>query len=244
MKISIIIAVFNGAKTLQACLDSIAGQTYTNRELLIMDGGSTDSTVGLLKNNSDLIGYWESKKDRGIAHAWNKALELVTGEWILFLGADDYFHDKDVLTDVVATLRSDAIDDIVYGQIVFEGGTYSGQAFGGVCNLKQLERKMVFPHTAAFHRKNIFHEIGGFDESFKIAMDYDMLLRKRNLSVRFLNRRIAVMGGEGMSSNLINQTLREFRAAQIKNKVTWRIKIETWHAYYNLRHRLNLWWKK
>ena len=240
MKISIIIAVYNGGKTLQTCIDSISAQTYKNTELVIMDGGSNDSTVAVLEKNSELIDFWETKKDRGIAHAWNKALKRITGKWIIFLGADDYLYDKNVLSDAVIFLNNSNAYDVVYGQIVFEGGQYNGQAFGNICNLKQLKRKMILPHTSAFHSINLFNETAGFDESFKIAMDYDLLLRKKNLSVRFLDRRIAVMGGEGISSKMIFQTLREFRVAQIKSRVTWRVEIEAWHAYYNFRHLLKV----
>lgn len=95
--ISIIVAVFNGKITLQHCIDSVAQQTYPNKELIIIDGGSKDGTVNLLEENRNKISYWISEPDRGIYNAWNKGLEQTTGKWIIFLGADDYLWDVRVL---------------------------------------------------------------------------------------------------------------------------------------------------
>jgi glycosyltransferase involved in cell wall biosynthesis len=89
--VSIIVAVYNGKATLQQCIDSVAQQTYLNKELIIIDGGSKDGTVELLKTNSTKFSYWISEPDRGVYNAWNKGLAQAQGEWICFLGADDYF---------------------------------------------------------------------------------------------------------------------------------------------------------
>ena len=239
--ISVIVAVFNGANTLQRCIDSVANQTYPYNELIIIDGASTDATVSILERNAPQITYWESKEDRGIAHAWNKALEHAMGDWVIFLGADDRLHDINVLSDMAEILSKDVDSDIIYGQIIFEGGKRHGQVYGHHCDIHDLKRKMVLPHTAAFQRCTYFDEVGLFDETFKIAIDYEILLRKKQLSARYVNRRIAVMGGEGVSSRLVMKTLREFRMAQLKNNVDWRFKIEAWHAFYQLHHQFNVW---
>lgn len=238
-RISIIVAVYNGAKTLQACLDSIVCQTYPDMELIVMDGGSSDGTVEVLRNNVDRLSFWESQKDRGIAHAWNKAMQHATGDWILFLGADDRLQDERVLSDMAEILRVDGAHDVVFGKYIVDGGAFHGLVGGRGGNLSAIRRRMIIPHTAAFHRRSFMEEVGQFDESFKMAMDYELLLRKRTMSARFVDRLVTVMGGEGVSSRLIKKTLFEGRAAQIKNKADWRIKIEAWHAFYQLRHWLN-----
>ena len=89
-KISIIVAVYNSKKTLQRCIDSVFSQTYPHKELIIIDGGSTDGTVDILRANNDKITYWKSEPDNGIYQAWNKALDHAKSDWICFLGADDY----------------------------------------------------------------------------------------------------------------------------------------------------------
>jgi len=238
--ISIIVAVYNGAKTIQECIDSVANQTYLHKELIIMDGASKDATASILENNTLKIAYWESKKDRGIAHAWNKALEHANGDWILFLGADDRFQDEFVLSDMAAILSSNSINDIVYGKIIFEGGPVHGLVLGNAFNKKAMKRRMVIPHTAAFHSRAFFQEVGQFDEAFKMAMDYEILLRKKALSARFVDRCITVMGGEGVSSTLIVNSLLENRKAQLKNKLGWRMGIEAVHGFYQLRHQYKL----
>ena len=101
VKISIIMALYNGAATLRRCLDSVKSQTYRNIELIVIDGGSSDGSLEILRQYQDSIHYWESEPDRGIYHAWNKGLDHVTGDWVNFLGADDYFPEADVLIRVV-----------------------------------------------------------------------------------------------------------------------------------------------
>ncbi|MBI5918957.1 MAG: glycosyltransferase [Nitrosomonadales bacterium] len=241
--ITIVVAVYNGAKTLQQCIDSIANQVYSHKELIVMDGASKDATVSILERNNSQIAFWESSVDRGIAHAWNKALEHAKGDWVLFLGADDRLWDARVLSDIAEALQDNDVDDVVYGEIIFEGGAVNGLVAGGPSNSMVLKRRMVIPHTAAFHRRTFFDEVGRYDETFKMAMDYELLLRKKSFSPRFVSRRVTVMGGEGLSSRLIKKTFLEGRSAQIKNKVDLRIRIEAWHAFYQLRHLINLWRK-
>lgn len=233
--------MFNGADTIQQCIYSISSQTYPHKELIIIDGASADSTVAILERNDQQIKYWESNKDRGIAHAWNKALEHVNGDWVLFLGADDRLLDDRVLLDIANILRKDNINDVIYGKIIFEGGANHGAVIGDAFNISKMKRRMIIPHTAAFHRRSFFDAVGKFDEIFKMAMDYEILLRKRTLAASFVDRHITVMGGNGISSKLIVNSFFESRKAQIKNKVDWFFIIEAWHIFFQLRHQFNLW---
>jgi glycosyltransferase involved in cell wall biosynthesis len=116
--ITIIVAVFNGSETIQRCIDSVICQNYPRKEIIIKDGGSDDGTLEILKNNDDKITYWESSPDSGIYNAWNIALKHAKGEWICFLGADDYFWNKNVLTDLSPHLvkAADLGIKVVYGQ--------------------------------------------------------------------------------------------------------------------------------
>src|SRR5690348_14220883 len=96
-RVSLIIAVYNGASTIVKCLNSVAAQTYGSRELIVIDGGSTDGTVDILRCNADQLSYWISEPDTGVYNAWNKGLARARGEWIAFLGADDYLWTPDAL---------------------------------------------------------------------------------------------------------------------------------------------------
>ena len=92
---TVIVATYNCESTLADCLNSIVSQTVKS-ELIVIDGGSTDSTNSIIKNYEDNLSYYISEKDQGVYDAWNKALKKATGEWIIFLGSDDWFDSKEV----------------------------------------------------------------------------------------------------------------------------------------------------
>ena len=116
--ISIVIAVRNAAPTLQKALDSVFEQTYEATQLIVIDGASTDGTQAILERNAPRITYWESKPDRGISHAWNKALSRASGEWVCFLGADDRFAEPDVMARIARDLSEAASSiRVAYAQV-------------------------------------------------------------------------------------------------------------------------------
>ena len=180
--ITIIMAVYNGASTLQRCLDSVRSQTYPHKELIIIDGGSTDGSVDILQMNSSWIDYWVSEPDRGIYHAWNKGLDKATGDWINFLGADDYFPNPEVLAEVSEMIgKCDLGTRLVYGKeaIVSSAGEVleiTGDPWNHL--RKRFLRDLFLPHTAFFHHRSLFEDYGRFDESFRIAGDSEFLLRE------------------------------------------------------------------
>jgi glycosyltransferase involved in cell wall biosynthesis len=166
--ISIIIAVLNGAVHLQRTIGSVLKQAYPYKELVIIDGGSTDGTVDIIKAYSQALAYWESKPDRGIYHAWNKALDHTRGDWVYFLGADDYFCHSNVLKDIVPYLIVDSSETrVVYGRVnqVAENGNIIG-AFGDHWERlgKSFKSVMSLPHQGVFHHRSLFELHGRFDE--------------------------------------------------------------------------------
>ena len=180
IKITTIVATFNASEYLQNCIDSYRNQAYDNKELIIIDGGSTDRTIEIVKANIDCIAHWESAPDRGIYDAWNKALERISGEWVIFLGADDVFHDNAVLTrfaDLETSLNGDIL--VAYGNVHWidahgkfletRGRKWNASQFRTVC--------MTLPHQGVFHRTRLFEEYGKFDISYPIIGDYELLLR-------------------------------------------------------------------
>lgn len=189
--ISVIVAVFNGRVTLQQCIDSVAQQTYPNKELIIIDGGSNDGTVELLEENRNKFSYWVSEPDRGIYNAWNKGLAQAQGEWICFLGADDYFWDDTVLERMAVQLQMLPTNiRVAYGQIMLisDDGQSSRPLGESWAQLKEpFKQYMNIPHVGTMHRRSLFEQHGKFDESFNIAGDYELLLREltRNDAVFF-----------------------------------------------------------
>ena len=238
--ISIIIAVYNGEKTLQRCIDSVFNQTYPHKELIIIDGGSTDGTVDILRTNNDKIAYWESKSDRGIYHAWNKALDHVLGDWICFLGSDDYFWKPNVLERMGGHLveATSAGIRVVYGQVavVTEQGEVlfvDGKPWEDV--QKRFLQMMTIPHQSVMHHRSLFDLYGKFDESFRIAGDYEFLLRELKMKKAEFVPNIIVTGMQrgGVSANPINypQCFKEFARARRKNKVKIAIPIQWIWSY-------------
>lgn len=180
--ISIIVAVFNNHATLQQCIDSVAQQIYPNKELIIIDGDSKDGTVDVLLANQDKLAYWITESDRGIYNAWNKGLAQAKGEWVCFLGADDYFWDDTVLERMVLQLAILPVSiRVAYGQIVLVDA--NGEVIREIGEPWELAKQcfkqfMCIPHVGTMHRRELFERHGKFDETFRIAGDYELLLRE------------------------------------------------------------------
>ena len=180
--ISIVIATYNSKTTLQQCIDSVAQQTYPHKELIVIDGGSKDGTVEVLEVNAQKVSYWVSEQDRGIYHAWNKGLARARGQWICFLGADDCFWDKTVLARVHESLRILPPNiRVVYGQNMLVNGKGESLYPMGTSWETVKDRfwaGMCLPHPGMMHHRSLFEQHGSFDESFRIAGDYEMLWRE------------------------------------------------------------------
>lgn len=227
--ISAIVAVHNGSGTLQQCLDSVARQDYPRKELIVIDGASDDGTVDLLRANQGKLSYWISEPDHGIYHAWNKAVVQARGDWIFFLGADDFLWGEQVLSRVVSQLAHVPDDvNVVYSQVNLVNAAgdqlYSiGQPWPEVKS--RFRQVMCIPHPSVLHRNRLFRKNGIFDESFRVAGDYELLLRELKDNDAFFIPGIifSAMRQGGISSAPANTMLglREVRVAQRKNAIRW-----------------------
>jgi GT2 family glycosyltransferase len=225
LAITVVIATYNAARTLQRCLDSVTGQTYRNREVVVIDGGSTDGTVEILERNSNLLAYWESKPDKGVYDAWNKGVEHALGDWICFLGADDFFWSVDVLERMVPHLeKAYPRSRVVYGKVAYvnrrgEFLDLIGEPWGKIS--RKFRQTMPLPHPGLMHHRSIFERHGKFDVSFRIAGDYEFLLRELTTSPATFVSDIIVVGMQlgGMSTDPINVSLmlKETRSAAIRH---------------------------
>jgi hypothetical protein len=180
--ISIVVATYNSGRHLAACLESITRQDFRSFELIVIDGGSTDDTLEIADRYRDRIAYLVSEPDRGIYHAWNKALAVLRGTWVLFIGSDDRLASPGVLGAAVPWLESaDSSTRIVYGSIrLTDDGRDTGQVLGLPWSEARplLRSWMSIPHPATFHHRALFRDHGVFDESFAIAGDYEFVLRE------------------------------------------------------------------
>ncbi len=223
--ISVVVAVHNGAKTLQRCIDSFVKQTYPYKELIIMDGGSTDGTLNILCDNDKQIGCWKSEPDNGISHAWNKALKQVTGDWILFLGADDELHDSQVL-EKFAQLQKMQTARLLYGQVVMsQSGKIQkvvGEPWSNIQSIVMRAENKI-PHQGLFHARELFSKYGGFDETLGITADYDFILRciKEKVTPCFMDDFTVARMQKGGVSNAYSSTIftyLEFGKSRQQNK--------------------------
>ncbi len=224
-KISIVIATYNAEKTLAVCLESIFSQVYKNYEILIADGVSTDRTLELIKLHKDRIFAWISEKDIGIYDAWNKIIPRATGDWFLFLGADDSLWDADTLAKAAAHLAL-SVENVVYGKVAItltDGSilNFEGKDWERVG--KKFRHEMTIPHQGTFHRRALFSNHGLFDPTFRICGDYEFLLRElKSCPARFLpDLTVSRMGFGGVSGTLKNvpQILDELVRAQRQNGI-------------------------
>ena len=131
--ITVIVAVLNGAATLEKCLKSVLFQKEICKELIVMDGGSTDGSLKIIENFREKIAYFESRPDRGIYHAWNNGLSMARGNWVCFLGADDFFWGTNVLSRLAPHLAGAEARGmrVVYGRVARLGPAEEMEAILG-----------------------------------------------------------------------------------------------------------------
>lgn len=179
MTIAFVVAVFNGGRTLDRTLDSLAMQAQRPYQVIVMDGGSTDGTQAILACRGDVVTYWHSARDTGIYDAWNKALAHVTADWVAFLGADDYLVDNTVLERLaVAAEVAPADTAFVYGrlhEVDAAGQVLSVQGRPWAQSQARFPFEMTLPHPGMLHRRSLCFANSGFDASYRIAGDYALL---------------------------------------------------------------------
>lgn len=214
---SVVVAVLNAARTIEACLQSVHEQRGADVELIVMDGGSTDGTREVVERNAGRIAHWESAKDRGIYHAWNKALALASGEWICFLGADDVFASPQSVATLLRAATPGA--NLVFGKVelVTAAGEVRG-TLGEPWSWEKMKRKQNVAQPGALHSHDLFDRFGTFDERYRIAGDYDFLLRVgRAARPTFADAVVVRFGDEGLSNRQYLRALRETRDIQARH---------------------------
>ena len=170
MKLSIIIPTYNSATVLPKALDSIVGQTFGDWEVLIMDGVSTDDTLKVAQSYNDSRIRINSEPDKGIYDAMNKGIGKARGEWLYFLGSDDWLLNDNVLHDVFAQ-DADSYD-VVYGEVE---APHLASNHSGEWTLQTIDRNRC--HQAILYRRQVIRRLGGYNTKYKIWADYDLNLK-------------------------------------------------------------------
>lgn len=235
-KISIVTACYNNQNTITDTIESVLNQTYSNVEFVVVDGSSKDNTVEIVRSFGEKfiekkIDYkWISENDNGIYDAWNKALKMCTGDWMVFIGADDFLKDKNTLKNIVPYLKKAHEQEInfVYGKIEHINSKDELIEVSGKPWIKQKDRftyNMNIGYGGSFVNRSLFEIHGDFNDSFKIAGDYEFLLRElknKKKDAFFVNDVILVMREGGVSANLPNRikVVRETKRARKVNGIT------------------------
>ena len=199
--ISIVTVVFNGAVPLEKTILNIRQQSHTDFEHVIIDGGSTDGTVDVIKKYDDKIAFWVSEKDQGIYDAMNKSLQFAHGKWLIFLNAGDTFYDENSLKSFV-----DFVDhakeryDLVFGDVlVVDGDKEYIRSFKNTFGF--LLRNMIC-HQCMFYSRGVFEKAGDFNKAYRMTADFDHLMRIKTLGLNIgkVPAVIARYGLDGVSA--------------------------------------------
>lgn len=202
MRFSIIIPTYNSAPTIEKCIKSVLNQTFKDFEILVMDGASSDTTMEIVRYQSDERIIFFSEKDKGVYDAMNKGIAKSRGEWIYFLGSDDALFDADVLRNV-----SNAIDktnaDVIYGNVKFvnaDNPLMNNKIYDGEFTTSKLFMQNIC-HQSIFYKKSFIKKIGNYDLNYPILADYDFNLKAWKKGIfEFINLTIAEFSLGGISS--------------------------------------------
>ena len=214
--ISIITATFNSAKTLKDTIQSVLRQTNKDFEYLIIDGGSTDETIDIVKSyESEFSGRlkWVSEKDQGSYDAMNKGIKMASGDVVGILNSDDYFTSDDILQTVDNAFKSHEIDAI-YGDIHFirDGNPqkcvryYSSRMFTPFW----LRFGFMPAHPSFYCKREIFDKAGLYSLDYKIGADYEMMVRlfkKYRIMSQYINKDFVTMRTGGASNNNVRSRI-------------------------------------
>jgi glycosyltransferase len=225
MKLSIITVSLNSAATIENTINSVLGQTYSDIEYIIIDGGSTDGTLGIVNKYRSRISKLVSKKDGGIYEAMNKGIELATGEMVGILNSDDVYASNETIKTVMNMFIESRVD-CVWGDLVYVDKNDSNKI---VRNWKSsayqsgsFQKGWHPPHPTFFVRRSIYEKYGSFRTDLNTSADYELMLRfleRYRISSSYIPQVLVKMrnGGQGNRSyyNLIRANIGSYRAFKL-----------------------------
>jgi len=225
--VTVITVVFNGAQHLRRAIESVLAQTYRNLEYVIIDGGSTDGTIEILRSYGARIDYWVSEPDGGIYDAMNKGIRASTGTLIGILNADDCYSR--VAVERAVRALDDPSVGYCYGWLRLVDGK------GNACGIskplprrlfdKRIRRETPLPHPTMFVRQSVYESLGGYDSSLRLAGDFEFIARMHSAGVLGIEipEVLADFRLGGSSNN--PRILEEMRTVAI------RFGLSRWHAW-------------
>jgi glycosyltransferase len=222
MTISIITVVYNNASSIEQCIQSVLSQTYPGIEYIVVDGGSADGTCNIIERYRERITSYVSEPDGGMYDALNKGIAMANGDVVGILHSDDLFHTPDVVADV-ALVFSQTGCDAVYGDLWYVAKDDPGRVIRNwkstPFDVRNFYHGWMPPHPTLFMKKKVYSEFGGFDTTYKIAADYDLMLR--------------TLGSGKLKCEYLPQVITRMRMGGASNKSLrniWRKSMDDWRA--------------
>ena len=213
MKISLITVTYNSDATFQDTINSVSSQNHPDIEYVVVDGASKDNTLNIIKTNENKISKWMSEPDMGIYDAMNKGLKMVTGEVVGIINSDDFYHNNTIISSVAKAFEDENVD-AVFGDLVFVDPnnlskvvrTYSSKNWYP----EKFARGFMPAHPTFFVRRKYYEQFGLFKTDYKIAADYELLIRflyVNRLRYKYLPLTMVTMRKGGVSSNGIKSNI-------------------------------------
>ena len=228
MKLSLITATYNSADIIMNAINSVRNQRIDNLEYIIIDGGSTDGTLEIIKENTDVISKWVSEPDKGIYDALNKGLRMASGDIVGFLHSDDNFANDLILRNIIDNFNKQTID-FLYGDLEYITSAEPCKILrywkSGGFTQKKLRKGWMPPHPTVYFKRELLAKIGDFDTSYTISADYDWLVRcltSSEIKVDYIPEVLIKMRTGGASNrslkNIIKKSSEDYRIIR-RNKI-------------------------
>lgn len=180
MKVSIITVSFNSAKTIADTIDSVLSQDFPEIEYIVVDGGSTDGTIGIIRQNENRISQWISEKDQGMYDAMNKGISMATGDVIGILNSDDVYMNTHVISDLMDLMQTKK-SAVVFADLVLVDSGNQNKVIRYYDSGRFHPNKFRFgwmpAHPTVFVKRELYQRVGKFSTTYQIAADYEMLIR-------------------------------------------------------------------
>lgn len=174
--VSVVTSVYNGAEGIERTLRSVLVQNYAGVEYIVVDGGSTDGTIDILKRYDDSIDYWVSARDKGIYDAWNKGVQLAQGEWIAFLGSGDVYL-AGAIARYMEFWKQHPSCRYISSRVNLVRSGVCERTIGQAWSWPAFVRYMTVAHVGSLHHRELYDRYGLYDLTYRITGDYELLLR-------------------------------------------------------------------
>jgi Glycosyltransferases involved in cell wall biogenesis len=233
MLISVITISYNDKIGIDNTIRSVINQSYADYEYIVIDGNSTDGTIDVIKNYEDKITSWISEKDSGISDAFNKGVNKAKGEWLIFMNSGDVFYSEDSLNEIANSKILDSDLSLIYfGKAILTNARGYKHIFGNKLDEVEFTKRMTIPHQSTFFHIDYFQKYGLFDTKFKIAMDYELLLRSKKYDYFFIDKIISQVEVGGISQKNVLNVFKEYMIAKLLhlNKSTFCLIFEYFNA--------------